>query len=316
MLLESQCRLVYDSTYLFHHDVSPPAGASIVLWDGFNSYMELLRNRPDLNERDDVKFACVGFFAEIASALPLRTLKLFPDFEKLSDHALGAPLRFEGALKLKTTLRGFKNLVSDRDRHRQLSRGGNLVFCGLVRPTKQVVANILTNAKLLALKDSFEQLGELHWQDTPEKIHRLVRSIYRQCQQLECSGAEDYSGIYSVLNVCSRLFVINALHARGSKVFINEYSFQNNFDPYDAYAYGKNIYLDFGSSRGACHWYPRTMDMRATGKRFVALRIIQEQQSLRDYLDTHSESDFMEQMDSHVMVVLTEVMASSASTYA
>jgi hypothetical protein len=42
------------------------------------------------------------------------------------------------------------------------------------------------------------------------------------------------------------------------------------------------------------------MDMQATGKRFVALRMIQEQQSLRSHLDTHTDADFVEQLGSHV----------------
>jgi hypothetical protein len=150
------------------------------------------------------------------------------------------------------------------------------------------------------LQHPFETLGEQHWQDDPEKIHKQVCAMYRQCQQMECSGAEDYSAIYAVLNVCSRLFIVNALHTRGSKVFINEFGFQDNFDPYDVYAYRNNTYLDFGSSRGACHWYPRTMDMQATGKHFVALRMIHEQQSLRSHLDTYSEGDFVDQMNAHV----------------
>lgn len=304
MLLASDSPTANDSPSLIKHNVRPPIGSCVVLWDGFNSYLELLRARPDLNDRGDLTFAYVGGFAEIAAALPQRSLRLFPERASFSKLELATPLRFSAALKLKTSLRGLKNYVSARARHRQLSDGGNLVFCGLVRPTKQVVANILTNAKLLQLKWLVEKLGEHHWQCEPVKIHRLVCNIYRHCKELDCTNAEDYAGIYAVLNICSRLFVINALHARGSKIFINEYGFQQNFDPYDVHAYGNNTYLDFGSSRGACHWYPRTMDMQATGKHFVALRMIQVQQSLRDHLDTHSEGDFVDQLRAHVADVV------------
>jgi hypothetical protein len=301
---ESQSISVYDSLYLIHHNVNPAVGSCVVLWDGFNSYLELLRAFPVLSGRHDLTFAYVGAFVEIAAALPPRSLKLFPDSGSFSKQELAAPFRFKSALKLKTSLRGFKNYAGARARHRQLSDGGNLVFCGLVRPTKQVVANMLTNANLHSLQDSFEKLGECHWQKSSEDIHALVREMYLRCQELDCSNAEDYSGIYATLNVCSRLFIVNALHAHGSKLFINEYGYQSNFDPYDVYVYRNNTYLDFGSSRGACHWYPRTMDMQATGKHFVALRMIQEQQSLRTHLDTHSEDDFIDQLNTHVALAV------------
>lgn len=297
---ESRSPAMVDSPHLIQHHVAPAVGSFVVLWDGFNSYLELLRECPSLIDRSDLTFVYVGTFAEITAALPQRALKLFPEYGSFQKQEIDAPLGFRAALKLKTSLRGLKNYASATARHRQLSGGGNLAFCGLVRPTKQVVANMLTNAKLLSLQSGFEKLGAHHWQADPKTIHTLVRAIYRQCQQLECSSAEDYSGIYAVLNLCSRVFVVNALHARGSKIFINEFGFQNNFDPYDVHAYGNNTYLDFGSSRGACHWYPRTMDMQATGKRFVALRMIQEQQSLRSYLDIQTEADFVDQLVSHV----------------
>jgi hypothetical protein len=300
MLQTGESNSVNDSTYLLQHQVNPPVGSCVVLWDGFNSYLELLRERPDLTVRHDLTFAYVGSFAEIAAALPQRSLRLFPNCGTFSKQALTVPLRFTASLKLKTSLRGIKNYTSARSRHRHLASGGNLAFCGLVRPTRQVLTNMLTSAKLLTLQEPFGNLGEQHWQGGPERIHALVRTIYRRCQQLQAPSPEDYCGIYAALNVCSRLFIINALHADGIKVFINEYGFQSNFDPYDVYAYGNNTYLDFGSSRGACHWYPRTMDMQATGKHFVALRMIQEEQSLRSHLDANSEDDFVSQLTGQV----------------
>jgi hypothetical protein len=289
-----------DSPYVIQNNVVPAPGSYIVLWDGFNSYVELLRARADLANRNDLTFAYVGTFSEITAALPERSVRLFPDCGTFHKKALDAPLRFKAAMKLKTSLRRLKNYACASERHRQLSSGGNLVFCGLLRPTEQVIANILTNEKLLLLKSGFEKLRTHHWQTDPRTIDTLVRAMYLQCQQFKCSSAEEYSGVYSVLNVCSRLFVINALHARGIKLFVNEFGFQDNFDPYDVHAYGNNVYLDFGSSRGACYWYPRTMDMQATSKRFIALRMIEEQQSLRSHLNTHTDIDYVDQLNSYV----------------
>jgi hypothetical protein len=303
-LLERQSGQIFDSTYLFPSQPDLPINASIVLWDGFNSYLELLRKRPELGDRSDLTYACVGSFAEIETALPERSLRLFADSDLYSVHTLKAPLAFQAALKLKTTFRAFKNLASANSRHRKLSRGGNLVFCGLIRPTKQVVANILTNQKLLALRKEFEELGEFGWTDGTENIQKHIRMIYRHCQNIEPSSAEDYSGIYAVLNLCTRVYAISALNASECEVFTNEYGFHSNFDPYDVYAYDENIFLDFGSSRGACYWYPRTMDMQETGKRFVPFRLIGEHQALASYLDTQSAEDYVSQMDVYVAHVL------------
>jgi hypothetical protein len=298
--LERSVVRFYDSIFLLTHKMAPPPDCWIVLWDGFNSYLELTQVHPALGDRSDLSFAYVGAFAEITAALPVRSFRLFPGSCRFSSQVVTTPWKFRTSLRLKTGLRGWKNFVSAGPRHRQLSAGGSLVFCGLVRPTKPVIASLLTNAKLLALHDPFEQLAELHWQGAPGQIQDSVRTLYERCQQLECSSAEDYAGVYAVLNICTRIFVLNALHAKGCKVFVNEYGFQSNFDPYDVNSYTNNTFLDFGSSRGACHWYPRTMDMHATGKQFIALRLIHAEQSLKAHLEVCRGSQFVEQLDAFV----------------
>jgi len=287
---------LYDSTSIASQRIEPAANAYVILWDGLNSYQEFLKDRPDLQQRSDLTYLYVGSFAEISQALHANSHPLFPRSEKAIAHAASTPLSFRAKVRAKTAARRFKNLVADHARHSHLASGNNIVFCGLVRPTPAVIANMLTTPKLMTLQDSALKLGAIHWSDDPERVSTQVQAVYLLCKGLNANSAEDYCGIYSMLNICSRLTVINQLHAAGRQMFISEYGFQRNFDAYDTYAYGNNTFLDFGSSRGACLWYPRTMDMRATGKDFIAIRFIQENQSLGHYLATHSDTDYMMHM--------------------
>ncbi len=295
---------MYDSTCMVAAGINPVQKACVVLWDGFSSYLELLRNMPHLQSRTDLKYWYIGAFFEIAQALPYGSQPLFPRRDSSMLRTTSAPLAFRAAVRAKAAARRFKNMLTDSSRHKQLAKGGQVVFCGVVRPTQPVLANMLTSAKLQSLSRHALQLGALHWNDAPDRITAQIHSLYEACRTLGASSAEDYSGLYSLLNICSRMAVIGRLHAAGCQVFISEFGFQKNFDAYDTGAYRSNTFLDFGSSRGACHWYPRTVDLRANGKHFLAMRLIQEEQSLGSYLSTHSETDFSAQLDAHAADVL------------
>jgi hypothetical protein len=303
-LLQQERVSIYESTCLAGEGVQPELQAYVILWDGLNSQIELMRSRAELQHRADLKYLYVGSFSEIAGDLPAQSRPLFPRRDALVSTTASVPLQFRAKRLAKTAARPLKNAVYDFARHTALARGKNVVFCGLVRPTPAVISKLLTNQKLQSLRKPVSLLGTMHWNDSPGRISEQVQTIYNACQNLQASSAEEFGAIYSLLNICSRMAVISQLHAAGCQMFISEYGFQKNFDAYDTFAYGNNTFLDFGSSRGACYWYPRTMDMRATGKEFVALRMIQEDQSLAAYLAAHCENDYLAQLNADATTVL------------
>jgi hypothetical protein len=298
---------VYDSICLAAQEIQPATDAYIILWDGLNSHIELCKRRTELLQRTDLRYLVVGSFPEVTRDLPAHSQALFPRRNALIHAPVSLPWQFRAKRSGKTAARPVKNAVFDLARHFKLASSKNVVFCGLVRPTPAVISNLLTNRKLQSLREPVRRLGNVHWNEAPQKVSAQVQLIYEKCRNLDAGSAEDFVGIYSLLNICSRMAVISQLHAAGCRVFISEYGFQKNFDAYDTYAYGDNTFLDFGSSRGACHWYPRTMDMRATGKKFIALRVIQEDQSLSDYLSSHSATDYAAQLGIDAAHVLEQL---------
>lgn len=293
-LVEASESKVLDSVSLISGGVTPAASDRVVLWDGFNSYRELLGHRPDLSERDDIHYLYVGSFAEVIDAMPTSARPLFPRRGAIKEGTCKVPFKFRAARHFKTGLRALRNQVSYGDQHRRISQDGKVVFCGLLRPNPSILTSILTGTNLEAGLAVIGDLALVDWQTSVEQTQSTVAAIYEDCQRRNSGSADDLCAAYSILNICQRILVVHHLMEMGSKLFINEFGRQPHFDPYDSFSYSNNTFLDFGSSRGACLWYPRTMDMRSTGKRFFELRFMMEDESLGSYFADTSAALFLQ----------------------
>lgn len=281
----------------------------IVLWDGFNSYIELVNKLPSIGNRADLIYLYVGSFKELKNALPASSITLFADEGLVSSEKVKVPLTFRLFSSFRTKTRFYKNWMSDSTRHKQLLNRRSVVFCGLVSPSPDVINNFLRGTQLSFLVPMLKLLCDLNWQQNYDEIKLTIIKVLERVRLSPPPNPADLSCIYSIFNICQRLLVLSYLQSKNCNLFISEYGLHKHIDPYDAFAYQQNLYIDFGSSRGPAHWYPRTIDMLNTNKKFVSLRFLHESESMLDFLEKTSTETFISLCESGALQVLKTFQA-------
>lgn len=261
------------------NDVLP--GTHVVLWDGYNSLLELHSRHPAIAQRQDLVYLCVGMVPEVIDALPAGTLPLYATdphsvIDMASSQHVRLPLAYDLGRRLRTRLRLLRNWHISRERHRQLSRGGRIVFCGLIRPSEHVLKGFLRGTQLDASWVHDSGLVNLSWQGRSALVKETVLSACAQLldnlRHIAAPTPADWAGVYTLMNVMHRLGTLSLVSEATDALFVNEFAQNQHLDPYDAAGYERNLFVDFGSVRGPDALYPRTVDMALNHKPALTLR--------------------------------------------
>lgn len=296
--------LLIDSISLLRSGVGPPAGAHVLLWDGFNSYRELRQAMPAVAERHDLHFAVVGWLADLTPFYPTAPLPAFEEVHRSPSGDGEGGFRFAAWVSrlssLRTRLRSSKNALADRARHRVLSGEPKLVFCGLVRPPHEVVGSLSRAAADDALSVELLAIGDGPLLQTDAKRSERVRRAYQLIRERDRDAPEAVASSFSMLAVLHRFQTLSRLAAMcDAHLFVSEYGRDRHFDPYDSPDYRQHLYLDFGSTRGVERRYPRTVDLALHSKQCVPLRLLGLHEQLSEFLDRTEPNDFLGQCELH-----------------
>ncbi len=302
---------VTDTSYLLSRPHAPlPKGCVVVMWDGLNSSAEFAAARPDLATRTDLSYLYVGHLAEIATGFPPNSVPLFPcRIPALSKAEIRVrlPAWFKVAAAVRRRIRPIKNARLSPLAHRRLTQGGCLVFCGVVRPSAAVLDGFLLGVSHPDLREKLQPLVDLEWQVPPSRIAKALHESYDHLRGHQLRSTEDFSAFYSILSLMYRMGTLSNVSDMSSALLINEYGIDPHLDPYDADAYGRNLFIDFGSSRGPGIVYPRTVDIWQTRKQIISLRFLHPEQSLSDYLAANDARAFLAQCLAHSEIALSEL---------
>ena len=287
-----------DSTSLLNADVNELTRIShVILWDGLNSLMELWQVSPLLKYRRDLVYLQVGHFVDVADAFPLNSMPLFSAAtnEQLlggNKSSLQVPVWIDMTIKAREYLRPLKNRQSAPVKHGLLQQGGKIVFCGVICPNRSVLDSFFRGTTNSNLRRCLEPLEGLQWQGNLDAVREIVLRIYTRIQQEKAASAADWACLYSVLNVIHRIGTLAQVDAATPRLFVNEYGRTGHFDPYCARAYSRNLFLDFGSTRGPDAVYPRSVDILLNKKPYKSFRFLNPGHRLQSYLDSNSKEDF------------------------
>jgi hypothetical protein len=100
-----------------------------------------------------------------------------------------------------------------------------------------------------------------------------------------------------------RLCVISILKRMQLPLFLNEHGFRRHLDPYDAFCYSQNLFIDFGSQRGVDPLYPRIVDMIRTRKKFTPLRLLGDDDKIVSFFSNVGAGGFVEICERHGQTV-------------
>lgn len=282
------------------HPPSLESGAGVILWDGLNSLLEFWHDRPDLRSRTDLQYFHVGCFDELAQAYPNGSQSLFagclsPEPSRSAD----IPWWFDVLAKARAQARVWQNLREAPDGHRQLRRGGHLVFCGLVRPTEAVLTGMLRGSSLGRLLPALLTLTQLDWRTSPDAVIGTLGPMYETLRQIDASNPADAAAIYALINVFQRLVTLSQLTQQTPSLLVNEFGQGAYLDPYNAVGYRRNLFLDFGSTRGPDLIYPRVVDLTLTRKPMFNIRYLAAGESLANRLRLTTADDFVRECMAH-----------------
>lgn len=291
--------MLIDSTKLIRRADAPPPGTHMVLWDGLNSLLELQEEGPVWLAQAHLVPVCVGMFPETCKGLLSGTLPLFDQQHlRLADGAgVAVPLSHSLRAWAQVGLRPLQNWRLAPDRHRLLKQGGQIVFCGLVQPSEHVLMGLLRGSQLAAQAGKVLPLVHTAWLGQPHAVQQAMAPVLALLQQQLLNAAvppeaADWACAYSLVNVMQRMAVLSVLSTRTTALFVNEYAKQQHLDPYDAVGYRRNVFIDFGSTRGPDAIYPRTADLLLNGKPPLSLRFLQPGQLLAAALAAWTPDSF------------------------
>ncbi len=291
---------VVDSTGLMRSGTPlPPTGACVVLWDGLNGLIELHHAIPALGQRTDLQYLYVGSFDDLKGGFPPSSEPLFPGQAPHELAPVSAPRWVDAVSTLRAWTRPIKNAHRSPAAHARLQAGGYLVFCGLVRPSAETMDGFFRGNTMHPLRQAMQPLVGLDWAADSGRTRERVAAAYAAVAAARCEGAADLAAIYSMLNVMHRMATLCRLHAAGAPLLVNEFGVHPFFDPYDAHAYRRNLFIDFGSSRGNDLMYPRTMDLLSQRKACENLRFLPTGVRLVDFLADTDADAFLALCDSH-----------------
>ena len=296
---------------MINNPIELERNSHIVLWDGYNSYLELTDKLHYIKKRTDLIYLYVGSFVELKVAFPLGAMPLFLDPNLIQFEKVKAPLIFRAFSSIRTRIRPYKNWISNTEGHEQLSNQISIVFCGLVRPSPHVLNNFLRGTQSEFLAPVLEKLCNLEWQQNYDSIKKVIIEILEKSSILKSQNPADLACLYSIFNICHRLLIVSYLSTKKCNLFINEYGHNNHVDPYDAFTYKQHLYLDFGSSRGSAICYPRTVDMLNTNKKFINLRFLNENESMLEFLEKITTEVFINQRELEASQIIKTFKAMS-----
>jgi hypothetical protein len=295
-----------DSIYLERHNpdiTQVPMNTHIVLWDGINSYFELLQKQRAFASRQDLKFFVVGWLEGAMLSENMHIVPLYPNVvaenvkawsDVLSFHkGFYVPYWYRFLTTLLTHTRYFKNWFSDSKKHCELSRGGKLVFCGLVTPTAHNVQAFFIGADLPTLQKVCAKLLTLEYVSPVDVVNEVVRDVIVAIKAERIGSVSEMACVYSILNVLHRIKTLSVLYQLNSDIFVNEVRNSRRFDPYDSFFYRNNLYLDFGSTRGPDAIYPRTLDLCMKNKPYISLRFLSAKLTIAQYIAELSYDGFL-----------------------
>lgn len=270
-----------------------PQGAHLVLWDGLNSVIELFDKAPWLREREDLVYLPVGRFTEIDPAFPPNHVPLMPAQWPAPSAACNVQGTFKVDLqsKAQALLRPFKNRRTHPTAHQLMSQGGQLVFCGMVRPNAKVFENFFRGATH-KLQPHMSPLIDLEWRRPTSELASTIQTCWQALRSVQPHTAADWACHYTWANVLHRMATLCHAHALTPALLVNEFGKGVHFDPYDATAYRRNQFMDFGSTRGPDLIYPRSVDLHLNHKPCVPSRLIAADGSLATFLQNTTGQAF------------------------
>jgi hypothetical protein len=186
---------------------------------------------------------------------------------------------------LRTAVRPFHNRRISRDRHQALVAGGQIVFCGAVRPTAAIMDSFFMGAGLQGLRQQLAFLEGIEWRGRAAVIELQVKQAMVAILSAAPASAADAACLYALVNTLHRLGTLSILSSSTTALLVNEYGYQTHLDPYDALGYRRNLFADFGSTRGPDLCYPRTVDLALTAKPAEQLRLLQPGQTVLNHLN-------------------------------
>jgi len=279
-----------------------PLNCHVVLWDGFNSLVELRLRRPDFITRGDIRYMYVGHFDDIDSAFPPQSRPLFgrgtpAHFLSQPEPQMRVPFWVDTWAHLRRFARPHINHLRQADKHARLQQGRQLVFCGVVRPTSMVLDAMYRGVSLDVLRNQLEAINGLDWQASHAHTREKVSTAWEQLRAATAQTHADSAFLFGIHNLLHRMGTLSCLVHLQVSLFVNEFDVQTHFDPYDTLAYQGNLFIDFGSTRGIDNVYPRTLDMLTSGKACLPLRALHTGQTLKGQLARQSAAAFWQQCE-------------------
>ncbi len=295
---------IFDSSALVQQEAANPAtGSWVILWDGLNSLEGLRRAHPHLGARADLRYLYVGSFSDVHGCFPAGSSPLFPAAASTQvawdRNELGVPWWLDAMAAGRAWMRPYKNAHLAPTLHRRLRGGAGLVFCGLVRPNAAVLDSFFLGSKLHQVRLELQPLVDLAWDRVPGLARERVARAFETLAGAPARSAADHAAVYASVNVLHRMATLGSLHGSGADLLVNEYGVHPHLDPYDTPAYRRNLFLDFGSTRGSDLVYPRTVDLHLQGKAASSLRFLPGGRSLADFLVHTRAADFLALCDAH-----------------
>ena len=305
----SQTHIV-DSISLLSGKAKCKPGSWIVLWDGYNSFTELMHHNANSIDSLGVVWLYVGHIADVRNCLSANSVRLYSDsaYHSLATtpFSLGQyswPVASREVLsRLRTRFRSARNRHLDSSRHRKLKRDRQIVFCGALTPTVGWARDAVRGSRLSSLGDMCLSLASI-WQDGNKTGLRLMGNVYKALSSTPLITPEDICAAYSILNILHRLCVISILKGMHLPLFLNEYGISKHLDPYDALCYSQNLFIEFGSQRGVDLLYPRTVDLIRTRKKFTSLRLLGNEDKIVSFFSTVDAQSFVEICESQAQAV-------------
>lgn len=298
--------LLTDSFYLVTHAEAMhniPPDTHIVLWDGINSYIELLQLQAEIAQRHDLKFFVVGWIAGNMLEQQIRITPLYPEKSPAHASAWGnlcqfkyrfhVPYLYRALASLLSFLRYFKNWLADAKRHGELNKGGKIVFCGMVTPSEHQINGFFRGVDAPALLAECLKLTKLNYFDDSASIDDVISKVISSLKQTALKSTTDFACAYSIINLLHRVKTLSILNGKSGALFINETRSNRWIDPYDSYFYRNNLYLDFGSTRGPDSIYPRTLDIVMKCKPYISLRFLTQNMTMSEYIAGLSFDGFL-----------------------
>ncbi len=310
----------------------PASGACVVLWDGLNSLIELWQCHPALRQRSDLRYLHVGQLPEVDVALPPGSMGLYPldaplnepmDSDLAQADPVAVPWPVRTRVAARRALRPCLNRLRQPERHQRLSAGGCLVFCGGVRPSQMTLDDLFRDGVLPALRQALQPLVGLPWDTQPTAARCALQQAFGHLRTVALGlvaappspplpaarTPAEWACLYTALNQLHRIGTLMALQASTPRLFVNEFQVHPHFDPYDAQAYGRNLFLDFGSTRGTEVLYPRRLDMAETRKPVASLRLLAPGESVAAWFRAHDWHAFQRRCEGDALSALASLGA-------